>query len=485
MGADHGRLSPDLAAVAASFKGRRCLVVGDALLDVFENGRAVRLAPDAPAPVVQDVERSSSPGGGANVAANLASLGAEVSLVAAIGEDEPGDELLAALTAAGVGVDGVLRVPGRATVAKRRIQAGGTTLARLDSGDTTPLAADAAREVARRAGARAEDAEVLVVSDYSCGTVGGPVAEALRGHPLAVLDSKEPLRLRWEGLAAATPNHMEAQKALGIPPEVDPGLVDAGAVGEALRERLGARLVALTLAEAGVVLVEESGARTTVPGRAVPDAQPNGAGDSFLSAFALALCCGAAPGAAARLGVEAATLAVALPGTTPVGLAELLGRLEGTEQQTSQGTGESLEADLVRVRQAGGRVVFCRAYHGIASPEGLRMLRGARSLGDLLVVGLGPGERSEVLEEFLGELRCVDHVVPFEDQEALRELVRRVSPEVCVLDGGPGEGSLARLVEVCGGKVVPMARLNGGAGVVGTNGRSGGQLDPALPGARG
>jgi D-beta-D-heptose 7-phosphate kinase/D-beta-D-heptose 1-phosphate adenosyltransferase len=459
-------------------------VVGDALLDVFEGGRAVRLAPDAPAPVIRNVERAACPGGAANVAANLASLGAEVSLVSAVGEDGTGDELLAALVAAGVRVSGVVRAPGRQTVAKRRVQADGITLARLDSGDTGPLAPDVAREVAEHAELLARDAEAVVVSDYSCGTVGGAVAEALGGHPLVVLDSKEPLRLRWEGLAAATPNHLEAQKALGLAPEADPWSVDAGATGEALRERLGARLVALTLAEAGAMVVEESGARTMVPGRTVPDAQPNGAGDTFLSAFALALCRGASPEDAARLGVEAATLAVARPGTTPVGLPELLAHLRAVPRLSpAPGAGTSLEEDLARVRGAGGRIVFCAARLDPASPEGLRVLRGARDLGDLLVVGLG--ERSEVPEGLLRELRCVDHVVSFSGPGALPDLVRRLAPQVCVLAGDPGGRSLARAVEAGGGEVVPAARLAAGTEAPEANGRSGDALDPAIPGARG
>ena len=66
----------ELAMLVRSFRGRRCLVVGDVMLDVFERGQATRLAPDAPAPVVRNVLAEASPGGAVNVAANLAALGA-------------------------------------------------------------------------------------------------------------------------------------------------------------------------------------------------------------------------------------------------------------------------------------------------------------------------------------------------------------------------------------------------------------------------
>ena len=79
-----GATDQGLTALARAFRGRRCLVVGDVMLDVFERGRAAHLAPDTPAPVITDVRAASSPGGAANVAANLAALGADVALLSMI-----------------------------------------------------------------------------------------------------------------------------------------------------------------------------------------------------------------------------------------------------------------------------------------------------------------------------------------------------------------------------------------------------------------
>ena len=114
-----------LAALVRAFRGRRCLVVGDAMIDVFERGRAGRLAPDAPAPVVTNVRRTSSPGGAANVAANLAAMGARVTLLSVVGDDGPGLELLEKLSGAGVETGEVVREPYRATVEKKRLVADG------------------------------------------------------------------------------------------------------------------------------------------------------------------------------------------------------------------------------------------------------------------------------------------------------------------------------------------------------------------------
>ena len=332
-----------LASLVGGFRGRRCLVVGDALLDVFEGGRATRLAPDAPVPVVTDVQVTSCPGGAANVAANLAALGARVTFLAAVGEDGAGAELLQELAVMGVEVGGVVRERGRATVVKRRIVADGEILARLDSGDAGVLEDATGELLAARAEAQArkEAPQVVVVSDYRGGVVTQGLADSLyeARHGCVVLDSKDPLRLDWRGLAAATPNHLEAQKALGLPVEADPDRVDAEGLGEALRRGIGSRVLALTLAEKGVAVVDDAGAHH-VAGHPVASPDVNGAGDSFLAAFALALGGGAPPADAARLGVEAATVAVSRPGTVPVDHGDLLRRL-------SAGSGGARSGDLV------------------------------------------------------------------------------------------------------------------------------------------
>lgn len=464
-----------LAALVRSYKGCRCVVIGDVMLDVFERGRAVRLTPDAPAPVVTDLDTTSSPGGAANVAANLAALGAEVTLLTAIGGDPPGDDLLQKLDEIGIQTRDVVRVPGRATVVKKRLVADGAILARVDSGYKGPLRGAVEEEFAERAAALAESAEVVVVSDYSGGTVTQRVADTMgaTGHGCVLLDSKDLLRLRWRGLAAATPNHLEAQRVLDLPVEADPRRVDAGAIGEALRREIGARTLAVTLAEEGAVVVDEA-STVRIEGRRVANPDVNGAGDTFLAAFALTLGGGAPPRTAARLGVEAATLAVARPGTAPVSFRELLQRLP-EDSVMEKGSKEDLEQDLERVRRSSGKVVFTNGCFDLLHRGHLFLLREARKLGDVLVVGVnsdgsarrakGPG-RPVMLEEdrveLLEALPCVDHVVVF-DEDTPEALIRHVKPDLHVKGGDHAGDQLAEesAVEEGGGEVVVLPLLPG------------------------
>jgi D-beta-D-heptose 7-phosphate kinase/D-beta-D-heptose 1-phosphate adenosyltransferase len=474
-GEENHKREPGLAALVRGFKGRRCLVIGDVMLDVFERGRAERLAPDTPAPVVTDVRKESSPGGAANVAANLAALGAEVTLLGVVGDDPSGAELLRGLNQIGVRTDNVFRLSGRATVMKKRLVAGDATLARVDSGDKEPLMGAAEVEFAGRAAALAQSAEVVVVSDYSGGGVTQEVADALAAtdHGCVLLDSKDPLRLRWRNLTAAAPNHLEAQSTLGLRVEADPSWVDVGTVGEALRDALGVHTLTITLAEEGVVVVDSAGA-TRLRGRRVANPDVNGAGDTFLAAFALSLGGGAPPRTAARLGIEAATLAVSRAGTTPVGFRELLQRLPEDSLEVS-GPVLGLEEDLERVRRSGGKVVFTNGCFDLLHRGHLFLLREARKLGDMLVVGVnsdasarrvkGSG-RPVMLEEdrveLLEALPCVDHVVVF-DEDTPEALIRRVEPDLHVKGGDHADERLPEesVVEELGGEVVVLPLLPG------------------------
>jgi D-beta-D-heptose 7-phosphate kinase/D-beta-D-heptose 1-phosphate adenosyltransferase len=465
----------DLAALVRGFRKRRCLVIGDVMLDLFEKGRATRLAPDVPAPVVTNVRTESSPGGAANVAANLAALDAEVALLSVVGDDTPGVELLEGLTGIEVRIEDIVRYRDRATVVKKRLVADGATLARVDSGDTAPLEGAAEEDFANRVVALAEGTEVVVVSDYSGGTVTQKVADVLGAteHECVVLDSKDLLRLRWRGLAAATPNHLEAQRALDLPVEVDPSGVDAGAVGGTLRRRLKASALAMTLAEEGVAVVDHAGV-AHLEGRRVANPDVNGAGDTFLAAFALALGGGAPPRVAARIGVEAATLAVSHPGTTPVGTRELLQRLPA-EKSIPAGIAEGLEEALARVRRSGGKVVFTNGCFDLLHRGHLSLLREARKLGDVLVVGVnsdasarrvkGPGRPvtpEEDRVELLEALPCVNHVVVF-DEDTPEALIRRVKPDLHVKGGDHAGNRLIEesVVKEFGGEVVVLPLLPG------------------------
>ncbi|MDP8967300.1 MAG: PfkB family carbohydrate kinase, partial [Actinomycetota bacterium] len=210
----------DLTGLLDAFAGLRVLVVGDVILDAYLDGRASDLSREAPVPVVAVSGRTEAPGGAANVAVNLAALGADVRLISVVGRDDAGQRLLELVGGFGVDVAGVVATEERSTVAKRRVLAEGQMLVRFDEGMLSPLAPHLEGEVRSllRDGVAAVDA--VVVADYGSGVMTDGVIKALAatrspGSPPIVVDAKEPRRYRRARTFACTPNFEEARAALG------------------------------------------------------------------------------------------------------------------------------------------------------------------------------------------------------------------------------------------------------------------------------
>jgi D-beta-D-heptose 7-phosphate kinase / D-beta-D-heptose 1-phosphate adenosyltransferase len=291
------------------------VVVGDALLDRDLDGRAERLAPDAPVPVVDDPAERRRPGGAALAATLAARLdGRAVVLITALAGDEAGIVLRGLLELAGVEVVD-LGLAG-STPEKIRVRADGRSLLRLDRatrpGTVGPL---------DRAGRRAlAGAAAVLVADYGRGIAAEPGVRAA----LAGLPARRPLV--WDphprgpapvpGARLATPNRAEAA---GLVPEVTgDGLASVTARARQLAQRWGAAGVAVTLGPGGALLVEGAGAPLVVPAPAAPGGDPCGAGDRFASTAAGLLADGALPSEAVAGAVAAATAFVTAGGAATI-----------------------------------------------------------------------------------------------------------------------------------------------------------------------
>src|SRR5687768_1096717 len=182
---DRTSKSERLAALARSFAGRRVLVVGDLLADQFLFGEISRVSREAPVLILRHERTETVPGGAANCAANLASLGAHVSLVGAIGADAAGDALVERLHAVGVDCGGVARAPELRTTTKVRILAGQAhsmrqQVIRVDYEGQTLADTSIKTELDKRLVEAAAQADAIIVSDYNYGVAGAETIAALR-----------------------------------------------------------------------------------------------------------------------------------------------------------------------------------------------------------------------------------------------------------------------------------------------------------------
>jgi rfaE bifunctional protein kinase chain/domain len=301
----------------------RILVVGDAMLDRYWDGVVDRISPEAPVPVLRVTRRFERPGGAANVAANLAALGAAVSLVALVGDDADGARLGDLMDEAGVGFDRVVD-PDWSTVAKIRCVARHHQMLRADFESPPPPAMRTG--LARRFARALPVHDLVVLSDYAKGALDdcAPLVHAARavGKPVLV----DPKGRDWSRYAGATllkPNLAALDAVLGG--SADPAGRERQVA--ALRERFGWRHVLLTQGEGGMTLYDDAGiAHERALVRAVHDV--TGAGDTVLATLAWRLASGDDVRRAMRWANVAAGLAVQAFGTAILAREELVSAFE-------------------------------------------------------------------------------------------------------------------------------------------------------------
>lgn len=478
------------------FRRVRAVVLGDAILDTYLRGTAERLCVEGPVPVVRKVEEQQLPGGAANTAANLQALGAHVSFVGMVGRDASGSLLRAMLCDRGIDDRWLLDDETIATQHKLRIIADGQYVVRFDEGTTHAPSSQTQERLIAGLDALAPQCDVIVVSDYCYGAVTEPLirrAQAWQAHrhiPL-IVDSKQLSRFRQAGATVVTPNLAEARAFVSA--HTDEAIAPACAddtrarvtegqrLATALLDVLDAQIAAVTLANDGVALASRDGQRWHMA--AHPVARPNdvGAGDSFTSALALALAVGGEPHDAARIGVDAASIAVSKRYTSQVEQRELLQRVSLHEQASGDPSVTSwsdpaarrhtlahVRARLELERAAGHIIVFTNGVFDLLHAGHIEFLRHAKALGDTLVVGVNsdasirrlPGARAPISSErdrlaLLAALESVDYAVPFNDETPV-ELIRTLRPHIHVKGGDYADETLpeAEAVRQIGGRVV-------------------------------
>jgi rfaE bifunctional protein kinase chain/domain len=338
------KISPQrLARIVKRFAGRRLGVVGDVMLDRYVWGKAGRLSPEAPVPVVEYVEERGALGGAANVAANLVALGARVAPFGVVGSDEFAAQLLQAFRERKVPHKGIVADDSRKTTVKTRIIAGHQQVVRVDRETRAPLDGAVEEQLIRRTIAHLRPLQALVISDYDKGVVTEEVAKrvlaacARLGIP-AFVKPKWSREFLYPEARAIVLNRAEAAFLVRAPLDRPAEVEDAG---RKLLEHFGASVVVITRGEQGMSVVERDEPRAFHVaassedvsygklaggkhrlGRQVFDV--TGAGDTVLATLALAVAAGASIREAAVLANAAAGVAVGKLGTATVSPGELL-----------------------------------------------------------------------------------------------------------------------------------------------------------------
>ena len=458
-----------------SLSGVRVAVIGDLMLDCYLHGEVSRISPEAPVPVMRAVSEKAVPGGAANVAANLATLGVQVALVGLCGRDEARDQLFACLASIGqVDCTRVVASADRRTTKKLRIIGARQQIVRIDHEDVVPFDAEVERACIEAATDAIDAADVAVLSDYGKGFCSDLVIRAVIEHTARtgkqiLVDPKRRDLTAYRGVSILTPNRKELSDATQLPCETDEEA--ALAVAKA-QEACGADIL-LTRSEKGMSFFPRGGEPIHLPTVAQEVFDVSGAGDTVIAVLAAAMGGGLPVIEGMRLANHAAGIVVSKVGTATVTRDELAASLSVDEEASPIDDGGCLslkEAVALRWRWSTERLTVgvANGCFDLLHPGHVSLLDQAARSCDRLIVALNAdasvrrlkGAHRPVQDEraratIVGTIKGVAAVVLFSEDTPV-ELIRALQPDVLIKGGVYTRDRVvgADVVEARGGRVV-------------------------------
>jgi len=314
-----------LADILKGFPGQRILVLGDVILDWYWWGQASRLSPEAPVPVVRKQRTTLQPGGAGNTAANLAALGAHVSLFGVTGSDAHAADLRNSLAAQGVETTGLIADAGRPTTTKTRVIAAHQQVVRVDEEDTGPISEAIVAEVLKAVMTDLGSAAAIVISDYAKGFLTPPlleavIAEARRAGKRVFVDPKGADAVRYQGAFLLKPNRLELSLLTGLPSGTHAEIL---AAGSRLAGKMPGTHILVTEGDEGMTLFLETQPPEHIASTPRQVFDVTGAGDTVLATITMAVTAGASWSQAMQLATEAAGIAIGKMGSVAVSLNDL------------------------------------------------------------------------------------------------------------------------------------------------------------------
>ncbi len=436
------------------------LIVGDVMLDRYWYGPTGRISPEAPVPVVKVEQSEERPGGAANVAMNIASLGGHAHIIGLTGQDEPANVLANKLTSLNVHCDFVA-LPDYPTITKLRVLSRGQQLIRLDFEDK--FENTDAQLILSRMESALPKVRAVILSDYAKGAlehVQQFIQKAKEAGVPVFIDPKGSDFERYRGASLLTPNMSEFEAVVGkVKSEQE--LVEKGF---ALIEKFDLGALLVTRSEHGMTLLRRGQEPFHLPTQAKEVYDVTGAGDTVISVLAASVAAGKALDEACALANAAAGVVVGKLGTSTVSTIELAEAVHGSKDTDYGVISEDALIEAVKKAQARGeKVVMTNGCFDILHAGHVSYLNHAAELGDRLIVAVntdesvkrlkGPGRPVNSTDRrmaVLAGLGAVDWVVPFSEDTPQR-LIAAVLPNLLV------KGGDYKPEEIAGGKEVIAA----------------------------
>ncbi|MGD8172959.1 bifunctional D-glycero-beta-D-manno-heptose-7-phosphate kinase/D-glycero-beta-D-manno-heptose 1-phosphate adenylyltransferase HldE [Vibrio sp. TRT 21S02] len=420
------------------------LIIGDVMLDRYWYGPTGRISPEAPVPVVKVENNEERPGGAANVAMNIASLGGHAHIVGLTGIDEPAKVLNETLSALKIKCDFV-SLPNYPTITKLRVLSRGQQLIRLDFEDK--FENTDAELILNRMTQALPTVRSVVLSDYAKGAlehVQQYIQKARAANVPVFIDPKGADFERYRGATLLTPNMAEFELVVGkVKNEQE--LVEKGL---ALIEEFDFEALLVTRSEHGMTLLRRGEEPFHLPTLAKEVYDVTGAGDTVISVLAASVAAGKPLDEACALANAAAGVVVGKLGTSTVSTIELAEAVHGSQDTDFGVITETALIEAVRKAQARGeKVVMTNGCFDILHAGHVSYLNHAAELGDRLIVAVntdesvkrlkGPGRPVNPTDRrmaVLAGLGAVDWVVPF-GEDTPQRLISEVLPDMLVKGG--------------------------------------------------
>lgn len=315
-----------MKSVLPSFEKSRVLVVGDVMLDRYWFGDVDRISPEAPVPVLKVGRVEERPGGAANVARNVAALGAQCTLLSVVGDDEAGSSLEKLLNE-GMGVNALLQRDNTiSTTIKLRAIAQHQQLLRIDF--ETPPSHEVLRAKLAEYWNKLPETDVVVLSDYGKGGLAH-ISEMIRlareARKPVLVDPKGEDYTRYKGASLLTPNRSEFRQVAGSWRDETEFTEKA----QRLRSELNLDALLVTRSEEGMSLFSAGAQSFNVPAQAREVFDVSGAGDTVIAALASMLASGADLRQAVEVANRAAGIVVGKLGTAVVSREEIIQDMNG------------------------------------------------------------------------------------------------------------------------------------------------------------
>lgn len=286
----------DVNQLFEDFSQRKILVLGDVMIDAYLEGKVNRMSPEAPVPIVSFTSQEQRLGGAANVALNLLSLGASVTICSVIGDDNNGKDLQNLMRKQAISVEGLVSSPNRKTTVKTRVIGNNQQLLRVDNEQTNDILRSEEDElVSKIEDLLKSNFDAIIFEDYNKGVlteslIHRVIALAKKYNVVTTVDPKQKNFFAFKGVTLFKPNLKELRDGVKRMVDVNDKQDFEGAVLE-MNQELKAENVFVTLSEHGV-FIQNNLTKHYIPAHIRTIADVSGAGDTVISVATLCLLAG-------------------------------------------------------------------------------------------------------------------------------------------------------------------------------------------------